>query len=200
MMQPQQQGTSNIFSSEFFGNLMMFIMMFAFMKIALMMLQEPAPAAGQLKEKALAKAIGVGGVLVENPDCSEKQAAYQELELDYIAGKLENRSLGTALQAASDITRELLGKLYANGSYIANRIDQVESAITAPGFKAKLSEADDVLATEAINGFAELEFTTDLGRQAKALVISVARQDVANSKLLSELMEKELKRDPRFRE
>jgi len=203
MMQPQQQSSTDIFSSifnaQFLNNLVMFIMMFAFMKVLTKMLEEPAIATSQVREKAAPKSVTTGAGLRENPDQSEKQAVYQELELEYIAGKMDNRSLGIALEAAGDITRELLGKQYADGAYIAEKLTKVERVVVEREFKAKLSEADDALATEAINGYAELEFITDFGHKAKSLVLSVARQDVDNSKLMAELMEKELKQDPRFR-
>jgi hypothetical protein len=201
MMQPQQQSPidffSSIFNAQFFSNLVMFVIMFAWMKVLLIMLEEPAPAAGKLREEAASKAI-TKEALRENPDWSDKQAVYLELELEYIGGRLENRSLGIGLEAASGITKELLGRQYVDGAYIAEKISRVERAITEPEFKTKLSQSDEALVKEAINGYAELEFTTQFGREAKALVMSVIRQDVATTEYLIKRLSELFKTDQRF--
>jgi len=201
MMQPQQQNPidffSSIFNAQFFSNLVMFVIMFAWMKVLLIMLEEPASAVGKLKEKGASKAI-TGGALRENPDWSNKQAVYLELELEYIGGRLENRSLGIALEAAGGMTKELLGRQYADGAYIAEKISRVERVVAEPEFKAKLSQSDEALAKEAINGYAELEFNTQFGREAKALVMSVIRQDVATTEYLIKRLRELLKTDQRF--
>jgi len=201
MMQPQQQSPidffSSIFNAQFFSNLVMFVIMFAWMKVLLIMLEDPASGTGEHRETEAPKAI-TGQALRENPDGSDKQAVYLELELEFIGGRLENRSLGIALEAASSIAKELLGRQYADGAYIAEKISRVERAIAEPEFKAKLSQADEALAKKAINGYAELQFTTRFGQQAKALVMSVIRQDVATTEYMIKRLRELLKTDQRF--
>jgi len=201
-MQPQQQGQtqspadifSSIFNAQFFNNIVALLMMFAMMKVFLKAIGEPAKASSPVPGRTT-----TGWILRENPDRSERQSVGQELELEHIAGEMDNRSLGIALEAAGDVTRELLGRQYADGAYIAEKLKKVQRVATEPEFKAKLSASDEALADKAINGYAELEFKTAFGRKAKALVMSVARQDVGYSKSMAESMLKELNEDVRFR-
>jgi len=201
-MQPQQQGQtqspadifSSIFNAQFFNNIIVLLMMFAMMKVFLKVLGEPARASSRVPGRTT-----TGWSLRENPDRSERQSVGQELELEHIAGAMDNRSLGIALEAAGDVTRELLGRQYADGAYIAEKLKKVQRVVTEPEFKAKLSADDEALANKAINGYAELEFKTGFGRKAKALVMSVARQDVGYSKSMAESMLRELNEDVRFK-
>jgi len=201
-MQPQQQGQtqspadifSSIFNAQFFNNIIVLLMMFAMMKVFLKVLGEPARASSRVPGRTT-----TGWSLRENPDRSERQSVGQELELEHIAGEMDNRSLGIALEAAGDVTRELLGRQYADGAYIAEKLKKVQRVVTEREFKAKLTANDEALATKAINGYAELEFQTGFGRKAKALVMSVARQDTGYSKSMAESMLKELNEDVRFK-
>ena len=201
-MEPQQQGqlqspadlSNSVFSGQFFSNIIVLLMMFAMMKVFLKVLGEPARASSRVPGRAT-----TGWSLRENPDRSERQSVGQELELEHIAGGMDNRSLGIALEAAGDVTRELLGRQYADGAYIAEKLKKVQRVVTEPEFKAKLSADDEALAQKAINGYAELEFKTGFGRKAKALVMSVVRQDVGYSKSMAESMLKELNEDVRFK-
>jgi len=206
-MEPQQQGqmqspadlSNSVFSGQFFNNVIVLLMMFAMMKVFLKVIGEPTTATSQVREKAASKGVTTGWSLRENPDRSERQSVGQELELEHIAGEMDNRSLGIALEAAGDVTRELLGRQYADGAYIAEKLKKVQRVVTEPEFKAKLSADDEALAQKAINGYAELEFKTGFGRKAKALVMSVVRQDVGYSKSMAESMLKELNEDVRFK-
>jgi hypothetical protein len=207
-MQLQQQGQTqspadifnSIFSAQFFNNIIVLLMMFAMMKVFLKVLGEPARATSQVRETTASKSVTAGASLRENLDWSERQSAFQELELEEIPKSMENRSLSVALGAVGDITQELLSKQYsADRGYIAEKLTIVLREAQSATFKAKLSASDEALADKAINGYAELEFKTGFGRKAKALVMSVARQDTGYSKSMAESMLKELNEDLRFK-
>jgi len=137
--------------------------------------------------------------LVENPDWSNRWYTYQQTELESLAKSMENRSLGVKIEAAGDICRELLGHQYnPSGAYILEKLTLIDRETGTTKHKDKLSVQDDSLQTRAINGYANLEFVSRLGVQAKALVMTIIRQDNLNIGPLVRSMKVQMLEDKRF--
>jgi len=137
--------------------------------------------------------------LVENPDWSNRWYTYQQTELESLAKSMENRSLGVKIEAAGDICRELLGHQYnPSGAYITDKLNIIDRETSATKHKDKLSAQDDELQTRAINGYANLEFVSRLGVQAKALVMTIIRQDNPNIGPIVRSMRVQMTEDKRF--
>ena len=203
-MEPQQTPQQSLDISSLLVPIIELVMMIGFMKLMYKFMPEYVGREGQSTSAGTSTATrkpipSPFGKLVDNQDRDDRQYAYQQLELESLAPSLENRIVGVAVEAAGDICRELLGKQYADGAYISEKLTKVKNAANDIGFKKPLSAHDNDVVTKAINGYAELEFKTYFGVQAKALVMSTLRQDKASIPNQVKSMEEQMKVDERFK-
>lgn len=206
-LQPQQTTVQQIDIGSLLTPIIAIIMMVGFMKIMSHMFPEmmaPTPSTKMrepkpsevIREKARQTFYGP----IENKDWSPAQSAYQQLQLEPIGHELENRSIGITLEAAGDVIKELLDKQYADKLYITQKLGIVDTAMSQPAFKERhLSEHDNKLIQEAVNGYATLDFKTYFGIQCKALVMQVLRQDAKGVQVEVKSMQNEMKKDERFK-